>query len=545
VIEPAELVFQDTPGLDPLAVTPAGGLGLHVIIGRNNSGKTRLLRALKHTRLAARVVLKDLPPPTLPTRDDVPGVWRRTGELRLIWPRNLPSVAERVTERVRGRIPAGIEIDSASTDQLIFREQPIGQAVWRAILSELSPELGAREAAEVPTNRHFPPNGNLTAGGDINEVAQWPSLLGNMAYSDVVLEAEQFRRIADAFSLISEGLGLECRGRDGRTTVYVRDGDNLRAVDSCGDGLRDVVGILLYAVRMPDHDLLIDEPGLRLHPHAQRRLLEFLESEARKRAIWIATHDGVFIGDTRIATRFYVCRDAAADKASVVALPDRVRTQQALDELGWLPADAFLADKVLLCEGSSDKTAFEAVLRWLEWGDGAVVSQLGGSGVVWGHNESGLLNRLRLVREIAPHAAIAVLLDSDGQAKERTDKKCEVIRKQGFTIGLLRLPELENYWLEAKVVRHVLSGLADQASAKHGKQVPVPTLEDVERVLTEKAKKDAKGSNVLEEVADAFSLRFDKDAAALLAVAKLREFASGLAEELKEAVKACFPVAAK
>ncbi len=519
-IEAQELLLRSVPGIEG-DLRSAAGNGIHVLVGENHAGKTRLLEQIPQARFGAWVVpAKACPEPR--SHSMWGDLWPHVANERVYvaWDRDLfPPPDENPTRHPGERV----KIDPASVSVAATRHVGVSQYVafmektlWRHIIP--------RPAILVPTNRYFRQQCDLSTTGLLEDLNTWPSYLGNLERSQHSQRREEFKRINDAFGEIS-GLSLTSLGEQGISILHVVDHRTQRPLDDCGDGLRDILAVLTYAFQHPDADLLLDEPGLRLHPAVQRRLLRVLEAESRSRAIWIATHDGVFIGAPSVVSRFHVSRALDRDASIITPLAGREATREAMVQLGWLAQDAFLADHVLFCEGPSDRIAFERVLAWLTEADvtlgGTVLSELGGEGKVWGRDRKELLARLRMIRTVAPYASHSALLDRDGRPPDEVRALVASVEAEGYKVRLLEEADLESYWLDPGIAHAITTGIAADASAERGEEVAAPTAEQVAEHLTSAAPSGGKGSAILQGLFKAFTLRFDKPDIARHAVAFL------------------------
>lgn len=546
MIEPQELLLQPTDGMDTTAVHSAAGPGIHVVLGRNNSGKTRLLEVLvTGAGLAATVDLRSIDRVRRFDHAMLNAEWASLGRVRFTWSRGTPPPVPLDRQFPVGEVPADLKVDDSSTSELRARKAGLEGEFWDFVRGEAWPLLRTRQAIVVPTNRYLEQEASLMGSASLSAPALWSSLLGNMERSDVAAERERFVAINDGLSTITEGLRLRSLGTGGRSIMHISEpGAPDRPLDQCGDGLRDLVGILLFAFMYPDYDLMLDDPGIRLHQHAQRRLLAFLNEQAKRRAVWIASHEGVFIGAPQVQRRFYVLRETGKDKSYVRELANAAALKEAHRELGWLPGDAFLSDHVLMCEGPSDKVAFEAAVEWLAERDitraATVVTDLGGDGVVWG-NPAELKRRIELVRGIAPYATHCVLVDRGN----KTDRQVETLKRNvegaGATLELLSRNELEDFWLDPALVEVILVGLAKSASVVRGEVVEAPALAEVRELLRLHGGEGKKGSAVLEAISGTVGLIYSKTRGARLAIENLKSVAPDQAEALMAEVERALP----
>jgi len=531
-IQPHSLEI-DVPDLDVAAVRDAAGIGLHVVVGANNSGKTRLLRGVEQATLVGAVHPAEHLWPVALKSPFAPGTLAKLSPLHIGWRRNLQAPTE--------------PPQKPSSDRLFLHGTENSSDVahfWSALSPAVWSWVALRPAVLVPSNRYL--EGTASLGENpisLAHLRQWPAVLAGLANSTEPLERDRFSRIKSAMRDITEGeVTLEVRLNRAESLVRVSEAQGERPLEQCGDGLRDLIGILLYASVYDTHDLMLDEPGIRLHPRAQRRLLRHLEIQARSRAIWIATHDGAFVGASGIARRFAIARRSG--RAEVVRLVDRASARAAFVALGWLPGDAFLADRVLFCEGPSDRIAFEGAVAWLADEDptwsGAQVTHLKGSGAVTADSPE-VFQRVRLVRQVAPDAKMAVLLDSDNRS---TTDKVEIeksLGREGLGVFWLSVPELENYWLVPSLLERLALRLAEERMA----EARLPSSADLTAELERHDLRQAKGSEILEVLVKGWKLsdRSLKLVAAQVCTSLIRDLAPSEALALKEDVRRCFPAA--
>jgi hypothetical protein len=442
------------PGIEgPEEPIPVGTSGLHVVFGPNNSGKTRLLRTLTTCWLEGEAQISAVHPNPMAS-------WAGMSPFPVRWQR----------PKDHGGRPT---IDPNTNWDRLVAEGRVPKDALAGLLDHLTSRLWNRSARFVNTDRYLRATGSLTVAPDPDDPASWAGLLGKFQRSLSKMERQQFANVRSTFEDLTEGLQFEILGVDASAYLHVVEGaQDPRPIDQCGDGLRDLLGLILNVHLYPEADLFVDDPGNRLHPRAQRRVLVFLEGQSRHRAIWMASHEGVFIGSPSIQTRYAVRRDRQTATSLLQRTVGYEECRQAYLELGWQPADAYFADTLLLCEGESDVVVFESRLENLARSrpaySGVQVMQLGGSGVVWGKDRATLLRYVDLARRIAPHARCVVLLDRD----DRSDPEISALRKaladHGVGFELLSARELEEYLLSPAALEAVLNDAGCENVPSHG-----------------------------------------------------------------------------
>ncbi len=498
-IEPQLIELPMIEGLEVESRHVSASVGLHVVLGRNHAGKTRLLRTVAAGRLSHTASLMELPSSFRELRfENV-----RDLKFKFIWPRTR-------NEKLAGRVvDVNVGLAPQSAALLEAKKQELSTGVELALRSLASARVRLRPAFFVPTQRYLQAAARLEAVPDsLDDLAAFPSILENLQRDSVTRSL--FAEIHEAFSDVTEGLTLDFLGTGGISHLHIVEPDGTPVpIEDCGDGLRDLLVILSYLHVYELCDLMLDEPGLRLHPHAQRRLLRYLEGVSRKRAIWIASHDGVFVGAPNVRSRHLVTRDPTLRVSKVTALPDEAQVRRAVAHLGWVPRDALLAERVLLCEGEADEVVFRAVLDRLaaeepEMG-GTLVAELGGDGRVWSRNREAL-ELIALLRQLSPHVRHVLLVDpGDSSKRARAEEHVRFYREKGVNLHLLARNELENYFLTPQLVRELLVRAVHLGRWPEGTPPPVePSEADITRELDGLDPVNAKGSEILDRLFQKF-----------------------------------------
>lgn len=386
--------------------------GVHVIAGPNNSGKTRLLHALGKARVSESVPLTTLDSLVPNLMELVHGRYNQNNHgwdnaarlsITFTWDRDGSNIA--------------YEADSpelaTAMSQIGFNSGP------------LTADFAIRRVRIVQTNRHFSALSNLTNKGSIDDLQNAITYLENLNTS--TKSRSTYTQIRHAFTDITEGLDFETYQGDSNPlerTLYIREPNEKgagREIGACGDGLRDLVLLIANAVSHPHEDLLLDEPGLRLHGRTQQRLIAFLNREAQEHAksVYVATHDEGIINSPIVGGRYFVRREPP--KSIVKGIEDARAIWSALRELGTEPSRLVGHSGVIVCEGETDVVIFSMILDWIrelspEAGFFAVEHLEGDGNIVKGHRRV-----FDVLRRAMPFGDIGVLLDKTGSAppKER------------------------------------------------------------------------------------------------------------------------------
>lgn len=248
------------------------------------------------------------------------------------------------------------------------------------------------------------------------------------------------QQIVAAFEDISDGFSYRIiPDQSNVINLFFRSpGGTLAPAHQCGQGLQDLL-ILLYFTISEEYDLLlIEEPESHLHPDMQRKLLSFFSQRPKKQYV-IATHSNVFLDST------YVDRVFQTKYSGKIAIEDQTTRAALLSELGYQVTDNLVSDAIILVEGPSDIPVLETFLIKM----GAFPQYqirfwpLGGD----------IMDKVDL-RVFAEGYKIFALIDQDpksGHIRKSFVAKCEGV---GVPICRLKRYSLENY-LSVKAIREV------------------------------------------------------------------------------------------
>ena len=204
MIEASRLWIPTVPGVDAQAIYDYPHTGFHVLLGANNSGKSRLLRALAASKFQTIVLPRSvnasrwLQSVHATVRDN----WNNLPELQLTWARTL---APAPTDFSRNT-----DITLEATSKKARKEIGFNDDLWEIAAAMFWPELRSRRTVFIDTQRYFAPTGNLGGPLEADNPTTWPVILGNLERSEVSTEREVFREIADTFGEVTGGLTVRC-----------------------------------------------------------------------------------------------------------------------------------------------------------------------------------------------------------------------------------------------------------------------------------------------------------------------------------------------
>jgi energy-coupling factor transporter ATP-binding protein EcfA2 len=140
----------------------------------------------------------------------------------------------------------------------------------------------------------------------------------------------------------------------GEPQVYFEGRTNPIPLQHCGTGLEQMLALAIGVLTAKEPRLvLIDEPQAYLHPHAERSMLRLFDDHPEHQFI-VATHSHTLLRAQPLArARLLSLEDG---RTRVAHVRDE---QQVLGELGVSAADLWLVDRLLWVEGPTEERVFE------------------------------------------------------------------------------------------------------------------------------------------------------------------------------------------
>lgn len=258
----------------------------------------------------------------------------------------------------------------------------------------------------------------------------------------------------------SFGLHLSTIEFDAQKDVYVRVMYDQEGVEhdiaSAGSGLQQVIQLLTYVYLHKPHIILIDEPDAHLHPQLQAAVGQVIRQIATdlRAQVLVSTHSPEVIDGFSLSEVFFV--DAA--KTNVQALTSESQYVSALASAGVLTSSSLSRLSVL-----PDRLVIEDALvplyrridqvlgtRLMASPDGYVKAR--------GVSKFPTVNEVyEAVRSVTGKKInLHFIQDSDGLPDRYLGYQREQYKGKGLRVQILSRHEIENYTLDAKIIRAAL-----------------------------------------------------------------------------------------
>jgi hypothetical protein len=479
--------------------------GVTVLTGRNNVGKTRILRAISGLTAVfdsggsrpipeVRLIGGEYQVEADGSGPPAPQRWiaKQTGneDFEALWTTSSGNAA-----LASARLP---------TSLLTVMAQPGPSAVSQiASMLPLSPQL--RDA--VRTTVYFQPQRvPETVANTAPESVPNPDAgnLGRVIYHhrghETSVMEQMDRLMAEMFPEIDRILAGPSGVNQITVSVHDRYADRNVALSDVGTGLSQLLHLIASVLLMPaGRTMLIEEPTAYLHPAAERLLASFIRAHP-EHAYVISTHSPIFISALEPDRVVLVRRDATGIDLSPVIGSD-VTMRQVLQELGIQPGDLALSERILFVEGVADLAIYPILLAKLGWDAEARscgLIQLQGFGASRSATET--------MTQLSEHIHVKHLVLLDGDQHHQASGALPNLR-------FLPLAEVENFLLRDPAA--IRDGFAEIWAEAHGEVPPEGTGWDADSIETfirnyMASKPDAKGSKVLTDLAHELGFDYRK-----------------------------------
>lgn len=493
--------------------------GITVLTGRNNVGKTRVLKAIAGLHPDAQGSAP-LPQARIELADTLIELETARGAL----------------ERYEVSSPAGSVIatwepDPNNAGYFALRRSDGGAGVstpdrgrwnaWRLPSMDLA-EATLRRLTFIPAQRTIP--GTVPARRVETPGPSGPDL-GAAIFTRRNDDAPEFhelqRVMAELFPEVDAILTQAVGDQQVQITYRDRFARRNTPLEQSGTGVAQALHLIaLILFSQPGRILLIDEPHAYLHPGAERRLVQFLRDHP-EHAYVCATHSPVFINAAEPDACWLVTRDEHGTAMRSV-FAEAYSRRRIFSELGIDPGDVALAERILFVEGPSDLAVYPLLLARLGFNTAqrnCLVLSLAGADLT--RPLSAALSELSAQLRVP----FTVLLDGD--KRNQYDENPNVC--------FLPVADLEELFLQdpAAVLEGLLVGLAEE-DPQRGKVARAQwSPDDVARYLAQHRRPQTKAAALLAGLARQMGATYRKPVQAPLIAAHLKD---GIVEQLRPIV---------
>lgn len=310
-------------------------------------------------------------------------------------------------------------------------------------------------------------------------------------------------------------LNPESRGSSVLISLTLKKRSEKVLLSHCGTGVEQMLALASFVVTSPPGSIVvIDEPHSFLHPYAERELMRFLSEHKEHRYI-IGTHSPVVINAVSPSNVVHLDESRGfLDTGKRDADLSRV-----LMDLGYRNSDFLFQDRLVFVEGESDQEILPILLKNSQKLDSSDIDKTGFPVTGGADSKKGIAKQTIILKhekmlEQIGRATIPRVYLRDGDAAP-DDKKLLIgtrIPSSGGELKIRFLPkaEIEDYLLVSAAIVKAMEDLANL----EGVRSAAATAEQVQKIITVCG--NVKGSKVLETVFDRFGLAYSKRTAGRL-----------------------------
>jgi hypothetical protein len=287
-----------------------------------------------------------------------------------------------------------------------------------------------------------------------------------------------------------------------KDTVSVKIGeDDQFPIYNLGDGLQQVIIITSVAFLERDFSLFfIEEPEACLHPGLLRRLALFLVNHTPHQYI-STTHSNhlLDLAENHKEVLIHRVSKTKFDNEKPFEIHECTRDQQLLNDLGVLASSVYLANSTIWVEGITDRLYLKAFMKkylfslqesdlikkyegYLENFHYAFVEYQGGTLGHWGFDDNEIAERLS-----ASHVCTTALLVADGDILDKGDRAATLSSELGDRLHILPCKEIENI-LPIEVIRLTSKRIFSRKQSKTTSELSETDLDKIRTRSLENSK---------------------------------------------------------
>lgn len=215
---------------------------------------------------------------------------------------------------------------------------------------QLQPLFKDIQCILIPAIRQVGVKGSVADGFDGKGIIERLAKLQNPGPHDQA-DRKRFHAIRDFLRIVLDDSSVEIEVPYERDTLVVHMDGKALPLEALGSGIHEVVILAAACTLLRDTVVCIEEPELHLNPILQKKLIRHITLNTDNQ-YFIATHSAALM-DTPGAEIYHVKLDSGSSKLERVTSDSK--RSSICEDLGYHPSDLLQANCVVWVEGPSDR----------------------------------------------------------------------------------------------------------------------------------------------------------------------------------------------
>lgn len=262
-------------------------------------------------------------------------------------------------------------------------------------------------------------------------------------------DREKFLKIENFIKEVTGEDKLELHVPHDTQTINIHLHNKVLPIEALGTGIHELLIFAINVISIDEHVVCIEEPELHFHPHMQRQLMRFLSKETTNQ-YFITTHSSHVMDAVEDATIHTITLEDGFSKAHKPT--DLNEKRRICQDLGYFPSDLLQSNSIIWVEGPSDRIYLNYWINKLapELKEGWHYSIMFYGGALLSHLQVNDSEIDDLINLLSINRFPAIVIDSDLKSSRHQlrDTKKRIIAEFNKVDGIAWVTdgrEIENY----------------------------------------------------------------------------------------------------